>query len=116
MKPKESKWVTLKRKLGKLNSSPASSTACKDKEKSKLTALENRAASKAGGIHEKRSLLQRAKTLSILPTNRLKEQREDMPPKRHVRRPPEHPELFNVGGEIDMIPLELLIDINDLKK
>jgi hypothetical protein len=63
-------------------------------------------------IHEKRSLFQRAKTLAILPVHHHKAPKDkvETPPKRVL----EPKELFNVGGEMNMIPLELLIDVNDL--
>ena len=131
LKGQTSKWASLRKKLGRLNSSSSSSSS----EKHQLKALEQQAhqfqqhhknhqsqqqqqqqqqrpqKSAKVSLEEKRSLLQRAKTLSILPVNRGK---EDV-----VKKPkeiPKPPELFNVGGEMNMIPLELLIDINDLKR
>ena len=68
-------------------------------------------------IEEKRTLFQRAKTLSILPVSRGNKNEESGSGRKqhthHMVREP--PELFNVGGEMNMIPLELLININDLK-
>lgn len=49
--------------------------------------------------------------MSILPVHRSSKERDDPPPPRRVIEPPE---LFNVGGEMNLIPLELLIDVNSV--
>jgi len=114
----ESKWVTLKKKLGKLNShshSPHShdkhggGSAGGSAEESK-DKPEGRPAVPSKSLQEKRSLFQRAKTLAILPVNKAPKDKVETPPKRVI----EPKELFNVGGEMNLIPLELLIDVNDL--
>ncbi|CAG7731929.1 unnamed protein product [Allacma fusca] len=117
LKGQSSKWASLRKKLGRLNSSS-------EKQQHK-GAMEHQAhqlqqqhqqqqqhpKSAKVSLEEKRSLLQRAKTLSILPVNRAGREEVVKKPKE-IAKPPE---LFNVGGEMNMIPLELLIDINDLK-
>jgi len=116
----ESKWVSLKKKLGKLNSSKKQMM---DESSSSTNAINMGGSTGAMSHHSnskekkhlshKRSLLQRAKTLSILPVHRATKEEHHHASSRRVRAE-KPPELFNVGGEMNMIPLELLIDINDL--
>lgn len=138
LKGSQSKWVSLKKKLGKINSlsSGKSKSSSQEKQQNPLgtddpCALQMQAAAVAAAhqhqqassgetssrpgrpsksLQERRSLLQRAKTLSILPVNSGPKQ---PPPPKKITQPPE---LFNVGGEMNLIPLELLIDINDIKR
>jgi hypothetical protein len=111
LKPKESKWVSLRKKL-KINSSSGSKKSVVDRKEGEEDAA---GTGKKKGIEERRSLFQRAKTLAILPVSKTQKERDEAAAakKQHhmVREPPE---LFNVGGEMNMIPLELLININDL--
>lgn len=127
--------MSLKKKLGKLNSqssgknkqSSSSTSSSQQEGDDEPSALQQQAAAVAAAaaaaqgetssrtgkpiksLQERRSLLQRAKTLSILPVNSAPKTREA--PKKVVQPP----ELFNVGGEMNLIPLEMLIDINDIK-
>ncbi len=131
--------MSLKKKLGKINSqssgksnkASSSSQASSSDEPSALqkqaasvcsaaaerdrVAAEGAGSSRSGrpikSLQDKRSLLQRAKTLSILPINSAPKNKER--PEKKVTQPPE---LFNVGGEMNLIPLEMLIDINDIKR
>lgn len=134
--------MSLKKKLGKINtlssgksnkasSSSGTSHASSSDEPSALqqqaanvaaaaaerdrVAAEGAGSSRSGrpikSLQDKRSLLQRAKTLSILPINSAPKNKE-----RQEKKVTQPPELFNVGGEMNLIPLEMLIDINDIKR
>jgi len=131
--------VSLKKKLGKINTlssgksnkASSSSQASSSDEPSALqqqaasvcaaaaerdrVAAEGAGSSRSGrpikSLQDKRSLLQRAKTLSILPINSAPKNKE-----RQEKKVTQPPELFNVGGEMNLIPLEMLIDINDIKR
>jgi hypothetical protein len=108
--------MTLKKKLGRLNSSSSavtsnsSSSQKPSTDENKKEGGEKRQPSKS--LNEKRSLFQRAKTLSILPVHKASKDKEDSHPQ--PKRVHEPPELFNVGSEMDFIPLELLIDVNSM--
>lgn len=115
LKAKESKWKTLKKKLLTHSHSHSASTSSEKQagdEKDKGTPQAN----KSNSLQQKRSLFQRAKTLSILPVHKTSKDKDEShhhhQKKVVVQEKP--PELFNVGGEMNMIPLELLIDVNDL--
>ncbi|CAL8137966.1 unnamed protein product [Orchesella dallaii] len=124
LKAPQSKWVSLKKKLGKINtlSSKSKSSSSSSSHDEKQEGSDNTTSTAAAptsttsgkpikSLSERRSLLQRAKTLSILPINSAPKKEKEVPKK--VVQPPE---LFNVGGEMNLIPLELLIDINDIKR
>lgn len=130
--------MSLKKKLGKINTlssgksnKASSSQSSSSDEPSALqqqaasvcaaaaerdrVATEGAGSSRSGrpikSLQDKRSLLQRAKTLSILPVNSAPKHKE-----RQEKKVTQPPELFNVGGEMNLIPLEMLIDINDIKR
>lgn len=92
-KEKESKWATLKKKIGRLSSAsavtsnPTSDKGPKTSDENKET--ENKRPS-SKSLNEKRSIFQRAKTLSILPVNRSSKDKDEthQPQPKRVAEPP----------------------------
>lgn len=119
LKQKESKWISLRKKL-KINSGGSISKKSEGQKEEETSTETVDSTAPLKSLNSKRSLFQRAKTLALIPVGRGRDSSEEPKPERNRQNRKqqviqEPKELFNVGGEMNLIPLELLIDINDLQ-